>query len=95
MDPGVIFCRVLLNRQSADAHLEVFQAIDSIVYEDTGRYIRWRHLHALSLEDFEGTVLSVATDLHRGQAKGVSIRNSFIIMILIGERTWALFTAAR
>jgi hypothetical protein len=67
---GVIFCRVFLNRHHAVAHQKIFTAIHEIVYEDTGRHIRWRHLHGHSLDDFDGLVLQWGADQHRGQAKG-------------------------
>ncbi|KAJ7506100.1 hypothetical protein B0H11DRAFT_1707331 [Mycena galericulata] len=70
---SVIFCRVFLNRQSAVAHQHVFAAIESIVQEDTGQELRWRHLHATSLEDYEGMIVEWAADQHRGQAKGLGL----------------------
>ena len=68
---GVIFCRVFLNRQTAVAHQQVFNAIDEIVREDTGRRLKWRHLHGADLEDYEDMVLQFGADQHRGQAKGL------------------------
>lgn len=52
------------------AHQHVFAAIEAIVLEDTGKSLRWRHLHAQSLDDYEGMILEWAADQHRGQAKG-------------------------
>jgi hypothetical protein len=80
--PGVIFCRVFLNRQSAFAHFIVFQQIDKIVQLDTGQNLRWRHLHAESLEDYDGKILQWAVDQHGGQAKG-AFRSILRYIILI------------
>ncbi|KAJ7764293.1 hypothetical protein B0H16DRAFT_1799720 [Mycena metata] len=70
---SIIFCRVFLNRQSAVAHQHVFAAIEDIVFEDTGKRLRWRHLHATSLDDYDGMILEWAADQHRGQAKGLGL----------------------
>ncbi|KII92936.1 hypothetical protein PLICRDRAFT_103444 [Plicaturopsis crispa FD-325 SS-3] len=71
----VIFSRVYLNRQTAAAHQLVFQLIDDIVYEDTGHRLRWRHLHAASLDQSEymGTIIHWTVDQHGGQAKGLGL----------------------
>jgi hypothetical protein len=69
----VIFCRVYLNRQSAFAHHRVFQEIAKIVQQDTGQSLRWRHLHAQSLDDYDGMILHWAVDQHGGQAKGLGL----------------------
>lgn len=47
----------------------VFEAIDQIVFEDTGGYLIWRHLHASSPTEFIG-ILELAVDQHGGQALG-------------------------
>ncbi|KAF8145358.1 hypothetical protein K438DRAFT_1630265 [Mycena galopus ATCC 62051] len=70
---SLIFCRVFLNRQTAVAHQKIFSAIEDIVYEDTGKRLRWRHLHGADLEDFEGLILQWGADQHRGQAKGLGL----------------------
>ncbi|KAJ7830070.1 hypothetical protein B0H14DRAFT_3715963 [Mycena olivaceomarginata] len=70
---SLIFCRVFLNRQTAVAHQMVFTAIHEIVYQDTGKHLRWRHLHANSIEDFQGMILQWGADQHRGQAKGLGL----------------------
>ncbi|KAK7014634.1 hypothetical protein R3P38DRAFT_3205548 [Favolaschia claudopus] len=70
---SLIFCRVFLNRQTAVAHQLIFQAIHEIVYADTGHYLRWRHLRATSLDDYDGFVLQWGADQHRGQAKGLGL----------------------
>ncbi|KAJ3924260.1 MAG: hypothetical protein NXY57DRAFT_1092279, partial [Lentinula lateritia] len=49
-----VYCRVFLNRQSAEAHKLVFAAIDEIVLADTGSKLEWRHLHASNARDFIG-----------------------------------------
>lgn len=66
---GLVYCRVFVTRQTAAAHLFIFQNIDRIVKEDTGQPLQWRHLHAKSLLDFPG-ILTLTADQHRGQAKG-------------------------
>ncbi|KAJ7095129.1 hypothetical protein B0H15DRAFT_798446 [Mycena belliarum] len=70
---SLVFCRVFLNRQSAAAHLHVFSAIEDIVFQDTGRRLKWRHLHAEDLDEHEGMILQWGADQHRGQAKGLGL----------------------
>jgi hypothetical protein len=70
---GLIFCQVFLNRQSAVVHQHILNAIDEIVYEDTGKRLRWRHLHGIYLDDCGEMVLEWGADQHRGQAKGALI----------------------
>ncbi|KAJ6578506.1 hypothetical protein B0H19DRAFT_1062987 [Mycena capillaripes] len=53
--------------------IHVFAAIEAIVLEDTGQSLRWRHLHAASLTDYDGMILEWAADQHRGQAKGLGL----------------------
>ena len=67
---GIIFCRVFVNRQTAAAHQRIFREIEDIVRFDTGQQLRWRHLHAKSLEESEGMILLWTLDQHGGQAKG-------------------------
>ncbi|KAF8192359.1 hypothetical protein K438DRAFT_1590458 [Mycena galopus ATCC 62051] len=70
---SVIFCWIYLNRQTAAAHLRIFQEIEAIVHRDTGACLRWRHLHGSDLEDFDHMILHWAADQHRGQAKGLGL----------------------
>ncbi|KAK7031741.1 hypothetical protein R3P38DRAFT_2521802 [Favolaschia claudopus] len=74
---SLIFCRVYINRQSAAAHQRIFEEIELIVKEDTGKTLKWRHLHASSVEGADGKygdfVLSWTADQHRGQAKGLGL----------------------
>ncbi|KAJ7763443.1 hypothetical protein B0H16DRAFT_1718672 [Mycena metata] len=70
---SVIFCRVFVNRQSAFAHQHIFAALEEIVFEDTGKKLRWRHLHAQSLTEYDDMILEWAGDQHRGQAKGLGL----------------------
>jgi hypothetical protein len=72
---GVVFCRVFLNRQTAVAHAYVFDAIEEIVKEDTGRFLRWRHIHASDLDETDGMILQWTGDQHGGQAKGICYLN--------------------
>ncbi|KAJ7676233.1 hypothetical protein B0H14DRAFT_3685269 [Mycena olivaceomarginata] len=60
---------VFLNRQTAVAHQNIFSAIEDIVHEDTGKRLRWRHLHGADLEDFEGHILQWGADQHRVKQK--------------------------
>ncbi|KAJ7596417.1 hypothetical protein C8J56DRAFT_1040671 [Mycena floridula] len=70
---SVVFCRVFMTRETAFAHKLVFQAIHDIVKEDTGHELKWRHLWATSLDDFDGYVLQFTSDQHGGQAKGLGL----------------------
>ncbi|KAJ6462953.1 hypothetical protein C8R45DRAFT_940611 [Mycena sanguinolenta] len=70
---SVIFCRIYLNRQTAAAHQHIFHEIQKLVHLDTGFSLQWRHLHATSLDDWEGLILHWAVDQHRGQAKGLGL----------------------
>lgn len=51
------------------AHRIIFDTIDEIVFEDTGRHLQWRHLHSPDLNNHVG-ILQFAVDQHGGQAKG-------------------------
>ncbi|KAJ3904829.1 hypothetical protein F5879DRAFT_900538 [Lentinula edodes] len=69
---AVVYARAYLNRQTAEAHKIMLLEIDRIVYEDTGKRIQYRHLHATSSDDIEFPgILSWSVDQHRGQAKGI------------------------
>ncbi|KAJ7823047.1 hypothetical protein B0H14DRAFT_2518729 [Mycena olivaceomarginata] len=73
---SLIFCRIYINRQTAAAHQRVFEEIEAIVKEDTGKSLKWRHLHATSTDSSEGygdLILSWTADQHRGQAKGLGL----------------------
>ncbi|KAJ3900644.1 hypothetical protein F5879DRAFT_992705 [Lentinula edodes] len=55
-----------------EAHRVMLVEIDRIVFEDTGKHIQYRHLHALDKDDVNFTgILSWSVDQHRGQAKGI------------------------
>ncbi|KAF7294020.1 hypothetical protein MKEN_01448100 [Mycena kentingensis (nom. inval.)] len=68
---GNIICytRILLNRQTAAAHLFAFQLIHHLVFQDTQRQLQWRHIDAQSIHE-EAGVLHFVMDQHGGQAKG-------------------------
>jgi hypothetical protein len=66
---ALTYCRVYVNRQSAAAHHLIFQNIETIIQQDTGKSLQWRHLHAKSLSDLTG-ILQWTGDQHGGQAKG-------------------------
>ncbi|KAJ7235961.1 hypothetical protein C8J57DRAFT_971869, partial [Mycena rebaudengoi] len=67
---SIVFVRAYVNRQSAYAHKLLFQLINDVVQEDTGKGIQWRHLYAKDDLDFKGWILTLSTDQHRGQALG-------------------------
>ncbi|KAK0227928.1 hypothetical protein IW262DRAFT_1264933 [Armillaria fumosa] len=68
----IVLCRAFLNSECAHAHQILFRAIRSIVRQDTGKDIEYRHLHSPSLEEHQG-ILHWAADQHRGQAKGLGL----------------------
>ncbi|KAG6819294.1 hypothetical protein H0H93_013296 [Arthromyces matolae] len=56
------------------AHYRVFQEIEKIVLQDTGKSLQWRHLHYSPFTpSMEGMILSLAVDQHGGQAKGIGL----------------------
>lgn len=67
---GVIFCRVMVNRQTAIAHQRILEEVEDIVFQDTKKRLRWRHLHAETLHERNGLILQWVGDQHGGQAKG-------------------------
>ncbi|KAL0057790.1 hypothetical protein AAF712_015556 [Marasmius tenuissimus] len=69
---SVCYVRAYLNRQTAEAHRLMLLQIHKIVEGDTGKQLRYRHLHANSSNDFgfQG-ILSWTVDQHGGQAKGI------------------------
>ncbi|OSX56007.1 hypothetical protein POSPLADRAFT_1161553, partial [Postia placenta MAD-698-R-SB12] len=69
---AIIFCRVLLTRETAEVHRFIFDKIDEIVKADTGSMLQWRHLHSASLDQYVG-VLQLTADQHLGQAKGFGL----------------------
>ncbi|KAF7981503.1 hypothetical protein HWV62_33057 [Athelia sp. TMB] len=81
---AIPYCRVYLNRQSAAAHAIVFQKIEEIVMEDTGESLKWRHLHANSLDEHVG-ILQWAGDQHGGQAKGLGLHLQSLAQKLPGR----------
>ncbi|KAJ7121386.1 hypothetical protein C8R44DRAFT_705332 [Mycena epipterygia] len=83
---SVIFCRVYLNRHTAEAHRQIFQEIERIVRADTHSDLRWRHLHGRSLDDFEGMILHWGADQHRGQAKGLGLHLVSLAALLPDDR---------
>ncbi|KAF8200102.1 hypothetical protein BJ912DRAFT_898089 [Pholiota molesta] len=69
---SITYCRIFVNRQTASAHCLIFDTIDDIVFEDTGRHLQWRHLHSPNLTNHVG-ILQFAVDQHGGQAKGLGM----------------------
>ncbi|KAJ6479653.1 hypothetical protein C8R45DRAFT_786072, partial [Mycena sanguinolenta] len=71
---SIIYLRVFLNRMSTFAHQRVFEEIESIVFEDTKKRLKWHHIHASNDDDgLDSMVLSWVGDQHRGQAKGLGL----------------------
>lgn len=64
-----VYCRVFCDSKSAEAHCHILLEIDNVVHEDTGSYIKWRHIDSQSLAQRVGR-LGNGTDLDVGQVKG-------------------------
>ncbi|KAF8574019.1 hypothetical protein K439DRAFT_1665599 [Ramaria rubella] len=71
-DRSDVYARAFLNRQNAEAHRILFHLIDSVVLEDTGRNLQWRHIHSTSLDAPVG-IAQWACDQHGGQALGIGL----------------------
>ncbi|KAJ6627739.1 hypothetical protein B0H10DRAFT_1779179, partial [Mycena sp. CBHHK59/15] len=69
----VVFCCIFLNRQTAVAHQRIFEAIEEIVFEDTGENLQWRHIHGKDVKDYNSKILHWGADQHGGQAKGLGL----------------------
>ncbi|KAI0052918.1 hypothetical protein FA95DRAFT_1451859, partial [Auriscalpium vulgare] len=69
---ALVFCRIFLTSQSAATHFLAFQKLEEVVQRDTGRRLRWRHIHSASIHDRSG-ILHWAADQHGGQAKGLGL----------------------
>lgn len=68
---GYVYCRIYLNRQTAEAHEFVFKKIDDILEANTRHRLRWHHLHSSSLNLSNAVgVYQITVDQHGGQAKG-------------------------
>ncbi|KAL0567432.1 hypothetical protein V5O48_014558 [Marasmius crinis-equi] len=69
---SVCYVRVFLNRQSAEAHRIMLLKVHQIIQEETGKELKFRHLHSGHKDEtaFEG-ILSWTVDQHGGQAKGI------------------------
>jgi hypothetical protein len=61
--------------ESAASHRALFHHINSVVYEDTGEYLLWRHIHFDFPDPAPGVMFKtmVIADFHRGQALGMSL----------------------
>ncbi|KAF7968977.1 hypothetical protein HWV62_28742 [Athelia sp. TMB] len=77
---AIPYCQVFLNRQSTAAHTIIFNKIEEIVQMDMGAPLKWRHLHANSLDDHVG-ILQWAGDQHAGQAKDVNLEGKFFSLL--------------
>ena len=78
---ALTYCHVYLNRQMAAAHQFIFQKVEEIVLEDTGKALQWRHLHAHTIHEYIG-ILHWSADQHGGQAKG-----EFILPLSVTPRS--------
>ncbi|KIM36354.1 hypothetical protein M413DRAFT_449233 [Hebeloma cylindrosporum] len=68
------YCRIYLNRQTAEAHRLIFHKIDEIVEIDTGHRLKWRHIHSKGPTSAEAVgIYHIAVDQHGGQAKGFGL----------------------
>ncbi|KAK7024601.1 hypothetical protein VNI00_016162 [Paramarasmius palmivorus] len=81
-----VFGRVYMTRETTTAHFLVFQAIEEIVRQDTGKPIYWRHLYAKSNDekDQDGLMWMFVADQHLGQAKGLAMHLQSIAQTLDG-----------
>ncbi|KAK0473626.1 hypothetical protein IW261DRAFT_1423538 [Armillaria novae-zelandiae] len=70
---SVVFCHVFLNWETAIAHQHVFSEIEKFVKQDTGQSLRWCHLHASMIDDYNHGILQWTADAHKGQAKGLGL----------------------
>ncbi|KAJ3804094.1 hypothetical protein F5876DRAFT_70917 [Lentinula aff. lateritia] len=70
---SITYCRVFMTRQTAFAHHLVLKELNEILRVDTGRTLRWRHIHGESIDDYDGHILNWVVDQHGGQAKGLGI----------------------
>ncbi|KAF8991724.1 hypothetical protein BDZ89DRAFT_1173203 [Hymenopellis radicata] len=70
---AITYCRVYMNRETAQAHCRVFLEIDNIVEVDTGSGLQWRHLYALDIKARDGYTLELIGDAHGGQACGFGL----------------------
>ncbi|KAK0479493.1 hypothetical protein IW261DRAFT_1317634, partial [Armillaria novae-zelandiae] len=68
----LVLCRAFLNSECACTHQILFCTIRSIVRQDTGKDIKYWHLHSPSLQEHRG-ILHWAADQHCGQAKGLGL----------------------
>ncbi|KAF9023743.1 hypothetical protein BDZ89DRAFT_955368 [Hymenopellis radicata] len=70
---SLVFCRMYINSETAEAHEAGFVEVDRLIELDTGSGLKWRHLDAKSLTDFVGTILGITGDQGGGQSKGIGL----------------------
>ncbi|KAJ3849802.1 hypothetical protein EV368DRAFT_46593 [Lentinula lateritia] len=70
---SVTLCRVYLTKQTAFAHLQVLREVNKLLKKDFGQGLRWRHIHGLTINDYDNLILNWVVDQHRGQAKGIGL----------------------
>ncbi|KAJ7156477.1 hypothetical protein C8R43DRAFT_949343 [Mycena crocata] len=69
---SIVYIRIYMNHMSALAHQRVFEEIEAVIFEDTGKHLQWHPIHAASKDDgLDRMILSWVADQHRGQAKGL------------------------
>ncbi|KZV90387.1 hypothetical protein EXIGLDRAFT_837854, partial [Exidia glandulosa HHB12029] len=67
-----VFCRVFCDSKSAEAQCYILLEIDDVVHEDTGAYLKWRHIDSNSLGEFVGRYgLSLDLDIAGAKAYGL------------------------
>ncbi|KAJ3932031.1 MAG: hypothetical protein NXY57DRAFT_870509, partial [Lentinula lateritia] len=70
---GITYCHVFMTRQTAFAHHLVLKELNEILRVDTGRTLRWWHIHGESIDDNDGHILNWVVDQHGGQAKEIGL----------------------
>ncbi|KAJ7593589.1 hypothetical protein C8J56DRAFT_1043394 [Mycena floridula] len=65
------YCQVFINLSSAEAHRLVFTMIREQVRQDTGKLLKYRHIHSPSLNNHV-SIPHWATDQDRGQVKDIA-----------------------
>ncbi|KAK0434844.1 hypothetical protein EV421DRAFT_1909145 [Armillaria borealis] len=69
---SIVYCRALLNSQSAKAHKYLFDKIRQIAHDNTQAWLQYRHLHSPSLREHRG-ILLWGVDQDGAQAKGLGL----------------------
>ncbi|KAJ4476942.1 hypothetical protein C8J55DRAFT_489948 [Lentinula edodes] len=74
---------------TAAAHQQVLTEIDKILQLDTGRTLRWRHIHGQFVDDYDDHILNWVVDQHGGQAKvSEDVRNLMRSLVCVQHNDW-------